>query len=845
MNTRKIEYSAGTHRKDVSWTAKKETWEKFCLRCKTPHVGKETHRDYMHATKSRQDELKDVGGFVGAILAGGNRLKKSVLYRTLLTLDVDHMTEQQGKNFWRRFRMLYDCAAVIYSTRKHTTEQPRYRLVIPFDRNVSAEEYPAIARKVAGSLGIDQFDITTYQAERLMYWPSTCSDGQFYYKAQEGPFLNPGDILAEYIGDPDNGSGWQDITQWPAGTRESKEIHKSVGLAGNPLTKPGIIGAFCNAYNIHGAIERFLSQSYTPAGEDRYTYLKGSTSGGLVLYDCDEAGAAFAYSHHGTDPVSGKLVNAFDLVRIHKFGLMDLDIENRNGGMDFGWDVTKLPSYKEMITYASMDAEVRKHVAAANLERAGALFADMPDTIEKDDYNTPADDVMPVGEMEDNEADALADDQEWLKKLDIEKKTGVIRSTIGNVVLILENDINLKDHFQLDDFKQQEIVKGKLPWRRVRKHDKWMTDKDEAALRYYLEKLYGISSVQKIRDAVDTVMIRHTIHPVREYLKALQWDGKPRIDTLFVDYLGAEDTEYVRAVTHKALLACAYRIMKPGVKFDNALVLVGEEGKKKSMLLAKLGGEWFSDSFYTVQGKESYEQIQGWWIIEMAELSALKKSEVEQVKHFLSKTEDSYRPAFGRKTAIRPRQCVFFGTTNDMSFLKRANGNRRFWPVRIWVNTPAMDPAAILQAEVDQIWAEAMEGFREGQRLWLDDDMYLIAKGVQEQHTEVDERLPDLIAYLEKELPENWYDLGIYERRAYLQHPETSALGSPITRKKVCTREIWMELFQGQLKDLDKRQSNTIIEMMAAVPGWMKTDSIRIPGMGTQRGYVRKNVLDR
>src|ERR1044072_8284510 len=206
MKTRKIEYSAGTHRYDKEWSAKSVTWDSFCLRCKDVHKGKESYNEYIKAPKSRQDELKDVGGFVGAVLSGGNRLKCSVLYRTLLTLDIDHITPEQGAIFWNRFEVFYDCAAILYSTRKHSPGSPRYRLIIPFDRNVSPEEYPAVARKVAGSLGIDQFDTTTYQSERLMYWPSVCSDGEFYYKTQDGPFLDPEDILNEYIGNPEDRS---------------------------------------------------------------------------------------------------------------------------------------------------------------------------------------------------------------------------------------------------------------------------------------------------------------------------------------------------------------------------------------------------------------------------------------------------------------------------------------------------------------------------------------------------------------------------------------------------------------------------------------------------------------
>lgn len=851
MNTRKIEFSTGTHRFDTSWAAKSQTWEAFCKRCADVHRSKETLEEYCKAHRKRQDELKDVGGFVGAVLSGGNRLKRAVLYRTLLTLDIDHMTEAEGLNFWCRFQMFYDCAAVLYSTRKHSKENPRYRLIIPFDKNVSPEEYPAIARKVAGTLGINQFDITTYQAERLMYWPSVCSDGEFYYQLQDGPFLDPSEILAQYIGDPEQGSGWRDVSQWPVSAREIKDIHRAAGVVGNPLEKPGIIGAFCRAYNIHEAIDMFLSAAYVPVeGGSRYTYVKGSTSSGLIVYDYEGVEGVFAYSHHGTDPASGKLCNAFDLVRLHKFGQQDKQVEPDYGAVDFSYDVTKLPSYKSMIEYASLDSGVRQEVGAARLQEATAIFADFPETIDEHydlPDNVPVNDILSGREQEAIEEHALDAEanREWLGKLDVEKKTGVIRSTIANVVLILENDPNLKDHFELDDFKQQEILKGKLPWRRVRKTDKWLTDRDEAALRYYLERVYGISGVQKIRDALDTHLLRHTVHPVREYLKGLKWDGCRRLETVFVDYLGALDTPYNRTVSRKALLACVYRIMKPGIKFDNMLVQVGEEGRGKSMILDKLGGEWFSDSQFTVEGKEAIEQIQGWWLIEMGELSAMSKAEGEAVKAFLSKRTDSFRPAFGRKTNIRPRQCVFFGTTNKRDFLKKVNGNRRFWPIEIWQQAPKYDVDTLQQFVIDQIWAEAVEYFRTGETLKLDNSMFLEARQMQEQHTEQDERLSALVQYLNMKVPENWYSLSIYERIAVIANPEGHDLTKGFVRDRICCREIWTELFKGQLKDLDKRQASTINDMCASLPDWLKSDCIRIQGLDRQRGFIRKGLVDR
>ncbi len=230
----------------------------------------------------------------------------------------------------------------MYSTHSHSPEKPRLRLVIPLARPVTPDEYAAIGRRVAADLGIDQFDDTTYEPQRLMYWPSVAKDGEFIFKHQDEPWLNPEDVLARY-------ENWQDPSFWPESSRAQAKRQKLADKQGNPLEKQGLVGAFCRTYTITAAIETFLSDVYERMGERRYTYIPGSTAGGLVVYDDD----TFAYSHHGTDPISGQLVNAFDLVRLHKFKELDDEAEP-------GTPVVRLPSYMAMIELAENDPRVRE-----------------------------------------------------------------------------------------------------------------------------------------------------------------------------------------------------------------------------------------------------------------------------------------------------------------------------------------------------------------------------------------------------------------------------------------------------------------------------------------------------
>ena len=225
---------------------------------------------------------------------------------------------------------------------------------------------------------------------------------------------------------------------------------------------------------------------------------------------------------------------------------------------------------------------------------------------------------------------------------------------------------------------------GELPWVRPGTAKTW-SDDDAAQLRIYLEPFFGKIAKNDILDAVAACASDQAYHPVRDYLNGLTWDGVPRLDTLLIDYLGAEDTPYTRAVTRKSFVAAVARIMTPGRKYDTMLVLVGEQGRYKSTVFMIMGGDWFSDSLRTFGDKDSMETIQGTWINEVAEMQALAKAEINAVKMFLSKRSDYYRAAYGRYAIDRPRQCVFFGTStrpgtvDSGRWILTSSRGRRMW----------------------------------------------------------------------------------------------------------------------------------------------------------------------
>lgn len=788
----KLNISVGKSRWDKNWKNKTMTWKELVDRIKETTRTHETVAEYKAMSKDDQGRIKDIGGFVGGHLENGQRLKGNVKNRSLVTLDVDYA----GQDFWENFTLLNDYAAALYSTHKHTPKSPRLRLIIPLGKPVTPEQYEAIARRIADDIGIELFDDTTYQPSRLMYWPSTSKDGVYLFEVQEGPILDPQEILDTY-------EDWSDCSYWPESSR-SKQKRKSLkDKQEDPLTKKGVIGAFCRTYTMHEAIDTFLSDIYEPCDiEDRYTYINGSTSAGLVVYD-----DKYAYSNHSTDPAGEQLCNTFDLVRIHKFGHLD-----ETSGANT--PVNRLPSYKEALKFISDDGQTKKTIVYEGIKTKEDDFAD----IDVSDY-----------------------DDSWMEKLEVEK--GQIVSSIDNIVLILENDPRLKGVYAYNEFDHIEIATSSMPWRRVSVElDKSLRDSDDSNLRHYLERNYKITGKEKIRDAIKVVANRNTFHPVREYLESCKWDGVERVDTLLIDYLGAEDCEYVRTVTHKTLVAAVARVYEPGCKFDYMLTLSGAQGIGKSTLFDRLGGNWFSDSLTSVTGKESYEQLQGVWIMEMGELSALKKSEVEATKLFLSKREDRYRRAYGERVEQFPRQNIFIGTTNEKQFLRDDTGARRFWVVDL-VNKAEHNLFEELDKDtVAKIWAEAKIYYDLGEDLKLDKATEEEARAIQDAHGEDSPKLGMITQYLDTLLPKDWADMDIYQRRSFLQGDTFNAPGDGVVeREKVCAAEIWCEVYEKKLGDLTNYEAKEINKLLDKIPGWKKSKE---PGRygklyGRQRGYRR------
>lgn len=754
----KFDIAIASHRNSKKWKNKALSWEDILDRCADTVRTPETLKEYLAFDKERQDEIKDVGGFVGGYVTGGRRKLSSVSFRSLLTLDADSALP----NLFEKFQMLYGNTALMYSTHKHQPDKPRFRLVIPLDRTVTQAEHEPIARRVSSSLGIEQFDITTYQANRLMYWPSTSKGAEFVFRHDAGELLCADEILATY-------RNWKDASEWPMGEKENKEIRIGMKHQGDPIEKKGIVGAYCRTYTIEEVLEGELADIYEATDvEDRYTFIEGSTAAGLVTYD-----SKFAYSHHGTDPTSGKLCNAFDLVRIHKFGHLD-------GNMADATPINRYPSFLAMEEYALEDPEVRKLMSTEHFSKAGDYFKEIANSDEGSD---------------------------WLGELESDKR-GNILPTHQNIRTIMENDPVLKSGFGYNVFALRTEVLDKLPWAENKDIRPW-ADEDWSGMNVYLgSPPYNLSRLDKVKDVLSVVKMKRKFNPVKEYLDNLKWDGKPRVESLLVDFFGAEDSEYVRAVTRKTLVAAVARIYRPGCKFDNVLSLISDEGSGKSEFISRLGGEWFTDTFsfsMLSQGVRAYEQLQNAWFVEVGELAGYRKAEKTAVKKFLDSKEDKFRTAYGKEPVYRKRMCIFIASTNEEDFLSASNGNRRFWPVLLDNQDAELNVYEDFDSGYrDQVFAEAKHFFNKGETIFLPKKLEKLARLIQKQHEEFDDWSP---------LIEEWLDKPIECATSLLTD-------KPKLREKVCVAEIWVEVFGGSLKDINNGNTKRIHSIMRKLKGW-------------------------
>ncbi len=312
-----------------------------------------------------------------------------------------------------------------------------------------------------------------------------------------------------------------------------------------------------------------------------------------------------------------------------------------------------------------------------------------------------------IGEVKRQLLSARDDGKNWKDRF-LTSSNGNRLSIPFNVQLVLMHDPRWRGVLGYCELSYR-IMKLKEPPFPNSEVGEW-ADEDTASLRIWLAENYAFTPKSADADDAITFAARfNKFHPVRDYLNGLKWDGVKRIDKVFTTYCGAADDKYTQAVAVKWFLGAVARAMAAPIKVDNVLILEGKQGLGKSTFLSVLGGPWYSDTHFNLGEKDGYQQMQGVWICELAELDSFNKAESTRAKQFFASAVDRYRPSYGRRAKDFARQCVFAGSTNQDSYLKDATGNRRYWPVHLeYLST---EP---LKRDRDQLWAEAVYMYKEG-----------------------------------------------------------------------------------------------------------------------------------
>ena len=751
---------------DVEWAAFVEQ------KLQIPIVTGETFAVYTSLDKDEKSIYKDCGGYLFGKLDKNSRKKYDVISRNALLLDMDFAP----LNVWDEIISKFPFECVIHTTHSHESKKPRFRLVIPLHRECTPDEYECVARTIAAYLNMSYFDKTTFQRNRIMYFPSKAQDGEWIFEWQKADFLDVDSVLDMYV-------DWRDMSTWYYHTDERFSAESNGKKRQNPMEAAGVIGAFNRTYSITQTIELFLSNVYKHEVGDRYTFLRGSSAMGAVVYD-----DMWFYSHHATDPTQGRLLNAFELITCH---LYDDDL-------------------KEGLNFASSLPDVRKTLVVDNFE---ALPEDViPDTPEE---------------------------QEWYGKLEVDKQGKVIQSD-RNVRLIYENDKTLCGIFKYNDFVNSIYVTKATTWRNVALHEgDTIRNEDYPRIRTYFGLKYGIVNRSIIDEHMQTIAYDNRYHPIREYLSGLTWDGEKRIDTALIDYFGCDDNVYTREVFRKTLIGAITRAFKAGSKHDTVLVLVGVEGTAKSEFFKRLGGAWYSDTFDMSRGKEMFEQLQGKWIVEIAEFDKLSRTEVGQVKYFITKSADTYRPAYGHVVEDFARQLIFVGTTNEDTFLKSETGNRRFHPVRVrngmlerglW-NSKKYVYHNMDKYEVDQMWAEAFMLVMQGESNILSREAIKVIDSQIEDYEEQNILSGEIDAKLDILVPANYDDMSVEDVVKWWAYPELRTEGT-VRITEITGVMLWVEILGRTRESYGKMQQ---FEMTSAI-----RKSRLIDGTESERGYTSR-----
>lgn len=723
---------------------------------------------------------KECGNYLLGTLRGGRRTKNAIVSRSAVQLDADRA---DGTLFTDVQNLPY--RALVHTTFNSAPDSLRLRIIIPLDREVTPDEYTHIAHVLMNEMGADKFDPGSTQPERYMFRPAAQNRDWYRHAVVTGPEAAADQLLASFSTD-------LSTVPAPRPSRTKKD----------PQELPGVVGAFNRAYTIDEAIEAF-SIPYTKVAAGRWQLEGARAEAGL-----HEVTPELVFSHHAGDPAYGMTCSAFDLVRVHLYGILDEQVPDDT-------PVHKLPSHEAALEALGRDTKV--------LEQLVGEFSDEPDDPTPPSGPDDPDDPAP---------------NTWLMDLRRNARSGKVNDEVHNWDLIGENDPVLRSLWW-DELDMSVKADRDLPWRSLEKGEVF-TGTDRANLRMHIERAYGVRPPRELLDdLVNTRAQRRSRNPVVEYLDTLQWDGTPRLEECLP---GVVPTEYTRTVARKALVAAVARMYDPGCKWDHTLIIYGAEGRGKTFWIDRMS-RGYTTSLGDIHNKDTLLTMQRSWIVTSDEGFSMRKADADSLKEFLTRTTDTFRLPYEREVMAYPRHCVIWGTTNDPTFLRRQEGNRRYLIVHA---EEKLDFARMTDHYVDQVWAEAVHLYHAGEPLFLNESESMVAAQARERYVEEDTLTGVIEEWLDTPVPDNWEDMTPDQRREWRVSAD-EGFGPAGTQQiqRTCSTQIWVECLGRRLGEHRRADLLEITKSLRALPGWRPLDKRqRLPHYGPQLVFERVPELD-
>lgn len=707
---------------------------------------------------------KQCGNYVLGELKGSRRTKDTVLARSAFTLDADYNVDDSVVQAIE----LLGYRAVIHTTWRSTPEAPRYRIILPASRDMTAAEYRAAAQVLMRQLGEEHFDPAGALPEQYMFRPSAKSPETWQkWVFDEGINVDV-DALLEGVS--------LDLSH-EANPRVYKQDPKEI---------PGTVGAFNRAYSIQEAIDAFeLPYDEVIPGE-LWTKRGSSSVAGVRL-----VAPGVVFSHHATDPAYNVACSAFDLMRIHRFGELDRDVEP-------GTPVNRRPSQEAALEFASGLQPVLTEL----------IGQDFVDDLEVED---------------------------WLSRLEFNSRTGALKDNVKNWDLLRANWFPA---LGFNEMTHQVEALESLPWRAPSNSDPAFTEVDLTNLCLAVEREFKLRpSREYVRNIVDAAAARIRINPVRDYLSELTWDGTPRVETCLP---GAADTPYNRLVARKTMVAAVARIFEPGIKWDFTTIFYGSEGLGKTYWIDRMA-RGYSTTLGNISDKDTLLKLQKAWVAVADEGFSLRKADSDAMKEFLTRRVDTFRAPYGRAVADYPRHCVIWGTTNDPIFLRRQEGNRRYLIVH---TEERVDFDALDDGYIDQVWAEAVTLYQRGERLYLDEAEEERARASRKEYTEEDPLEGLIEEYSSLPVPRDWSKRSVEARLAWLDaYAESFVEPGKGEVGDLCTVQVWTEVLRRPIGQHSRADLLNIGATLRAA-GYVSLGTKWHAPYGTQQVYTKNKGYD-